>query len=162
MRSAPLIGIFAAARTQAKSAIEGNTSRIRCASTLPMNACQRPGRSRFGIRRMSTPMRATSPTRPGRTPFAKIPTKNAEMTSTRRGCGGGTASLITLSHDIARASAESEVQRDRDGGPAPAHLREVVPDLAPVRAVEDEERYDAGARDGDEARAEEGRAAERH
>ena len=144
------------------SAIEGNTSRIRCASTVPMSAGHRPGRFRSGIRRISTPMRATSPTRPGSTPLAKIPTKKAEKTSTQAGmrlCDR------LVDHVVPRhrpRETRDEVEEDRGAGPAPAHARERVPDLRPVRAMEHEEGDEPGPGDGDEPEVEKRRAAKAH
>ncbi len=61
---------------------------------------------RPGIRRASTATRPISPTRPGRTAFAKSPTQNAEKTSLNPGRGAGTASRMTVFQAPARTTTE--------------------------------------------------------
>ncbi len=64
-------------------------SKTRCANTVPTSVAHTPLRP--GIFRVSTPTRASSPTRPGSRAFANKPTEKAEKTSGTRGRGGSIA-----------------------------------------------------------------------
>ena len=110
------------------------TSNARCANTVPTSVAHAPRSP--GMWRVSTATRASSPTRPGMVAFASSPTENAEKTWMNRGCGGGTASSITVAQANARATHRDEVEADRGGQPLPLDRPERVPDLAPVRPAE--------------------------
>src|SRR5581483_11630293 len=101
-------GSFAANSTQATSVIAGKRSNARCAKTEPISVGQTPLRP--GSRRVSTPTRATSPTRPGSTTFANRPTQNAAKTSRNRGCGGGIAWWMVVFQQSERTTTESRLR----------------------------------------------------
>jgi hypothetical protein len=88
-------GILAVSRTQMTSVTAGKRSNIRWANTDPTSVAVAPRRP--GMRRRRTATRASSPTRPGSTAFAKSPTENAEKTSGNGGRGGAIDCLITVS-----------------------------------------------------------------
>ena len=81
---------------------------MRWAKTVPTSVAQRP-RRRLLSRRLSTATRASSPTRPGSTAFASIPTQKAEKTSGKLGNGGGIAERMTASQANVRATIESRL-----------------------------------------------------
>ena len=83
------------------------TSNARCAKTVPTSVAHAPRNP--GMWRVSTATRASSPTRPGIVAFASSPTENAEKTWMNRGCGGGTASSITVAQAKARATTETRL-----------------------------------------------------
>ena len=101
-------GSSAARSTQATSSAAGMTSNARCANTVPTSVAHAP-RS-LGMWRVSTATRASSPTRPGIVAFASSPIENAEKTCMNRGCGGGTASSITVAQANARATTETRLR----------------------------------------------------
>ena len=62
--------------------------------------------------------------------------ENAEKTWRNRGCGGGTASSITVAQANARATTETRLRPTAADEPLPLDRAERVPDLAPVRPAE--------------------------
>ena len=84
-------------------------SKTRCANTVPTSVAHAPLRP--GIFRVSTPTRASSPTRPGSSAFANRPTEKAEKTSGTRGRGGSIAEWMTVVQASARAITERRFSR---------------------------------------------------
>ena len=82
--------------------------------------------------RLSTPTRASSPIRPGRTAFAEQPDAERREDERKRGRGGGSAWSMTSFHANVRDTIESEVERDRDGDPVPVDVLERGADAVPV------------------------------
>ena len=131
-------GSFAVSSTQTTSVAAGKRSNIRCAKTEPISVAVVPLRP--GMRRRSTATRASSPTRPGSTAFAKRPTENAEKTSGNAGCGRSIDCLIAVSHANARASTERRLSPIAVITHAPADDGERVVDEVPVGPAPDDER----------------------
>ena len=88
----------------------GKRSNMRWAKTDPTSVAVVPVPLLTESRRLSVTTRASSPTRPGRTAFAKRPTENAEKTVGKDGCGGAIDCLIAVSHANARASTERRLR----------------------------------------------------
>ena len=82
-----------------------------------------------GMRRVSTATRASSPIRPGSTAFAKRPTQNAENTSRKLGCGGGSACVDHRPPGERARDDREQVERDRDDDPLHSTRRERVADV---------------------------------
>ena len=104
-------GTSAVSSTQVTRIVAGTRSNRRCAKTVPTSAALVPaGASGRWRRRVAT--RASSPSLPGTTAFAKRPTPKEESTCTSRGwLRAGRAWRIVSRHESARQRVDTTFRR---------------------------------------------------